>query len=1297
MTRKLFWMIFVAPVAGATAFSAGAEETQNTAAAQSGIQMSEWGRETRLPELAAPARVSAQNSETGIPGFGDFLAEEARTLGAGALDSGQLRGMMANRLIGREDDSAMHWLSSRWKTAPNRLADFLADSAELRLESSPWVESADLEWNPTEDNWSAFSASGVGVLHRWENAALGILPNIERTPEGDKTQGSFGVFHRRTFGRWGVAGVNLFADYADNRDSGEFARWSLGADFQSAWADVFVNRYFGKDSARRLIAASGRQAHYAPDGLDAEFRLHAPRQKWLDGFARFSEWEGRFGQRDDSEFTYGMALTPIYGPLAGLRAEMSTGDETKFQIQYGRIIGAENSLVRAAPFAPERALLAPAVRENDILIRSANLLDAEPPALLPPSESRQFITDDNVPSYLRDAYEQCRWTGDISDWISNTPSADLQAITDYQWAVSVTTAAASDDNFDDLCQALRFQGDPNHRDSGNGNTPLHFAAKAGALKNVKLLILAGADPTPLNIYRKNALEAASDVFEALLSSGEGVEYCETASLSDTKGKLCEIGRILRAHGAECRAIGTSAGNALCDVNTSGYRAINHRNFVRPGRHVLADGLLTVTMHSELQSYSAADNYLNADSPFYSGINRPAVALLNIVDAKLMLANNGMNLPSEFGSISNPYSGGVRIKYLGFDRPPYVRIHEDGFVTPYTYKEQEDNHGGRSPIAEMSVIVLTGTVQYTSITENPQTVNQLATILVTVKNPEIVPPDSLRRAHSTQKGRLFGTEARMSAGDVRFEIVQTGSNLALETSGKEVIVNIQDYLPLGENYYATLRAHFSRDGTALNTDEFAFTITVLRTPLPTLSAEDGDWRAPQVNYAAPGYSGALFSITVATPVTDYDYSVSASGWHAAVSAIRGNIGVIRAFQIPTGTHTGTVSVALNHGSVHMTILSAAFTVTVLPQMSPVSHTVGLNGSGSLTVLAADSRLTGPVFAPDITTTVSYRTLTVNSIGQVDLRFTLELNGVSHLPIKLTASNMLGAISVTFHVTNSCMATARMATTTPQRTLDSNLRRHAQRTTSDAIEVCRLLLQGADPNADSVYPLHEAAKVNEVEKVALLLDFGADVNRKNGSDRTPMHFAAQGGAYEAAVLMYNTANPLFNQVDSNGNNELHLIGSSVESRNSSFTRADLAQFLINRGVSVNARNQGNQETPLHLATRTDQQGVMRVLLQNGANPNAVAPGHLCRTPLHHARSRQRAQILVEAGAIINPRMVANNSSDNGKTPMDTVSNSEARAYLQPLGGCYGGSHSATPTPRCLGNGGSYQCPNSGATAQ
>ena len=104
-----------------------------------------------------------------------------------------------------------------------------------------------------------------------------------------------------------------------------------------------------------------------------------------------------------------------------------------------------------------------------------------------------------------------------------------------------------------------------------------------------------------------------------------------------------------------------------------------------------------------------------------------------------------------------------------------------------------------------------------------------------------------------------------------------------------------------------------------------------------------------------------------------------------------------------------------------------------------------------------------------------------------------------------------------------------------------------------------------------------------------------------------------------------------------------------------------------------------------------------LDSGQLRGMMAPGHLCRTPLHHARGRQRAQILVEAGAIINPRMVANNSSDNGKTPMDTVGNSEARAYLQSLGGCYGSSHSSTPTPRCLGNGGSYQCPNSGATAQ
>ena len=1287
MTRKLFWMIFVAPVAGATAFSAGAEETQNTAAAQPGIQMSEWGRETRLPELALPARFGAQNSETGIPGFGDFLAEEARTLGAGALDSGQLRGMMANRLIGREDDSAMHWLSSRWKTAPNRLADFLADSAELRLESSPWVESADLEWNPTEDNWSAFSASGVGVLHRWENAALGILPNIERTPEGDKTQGSFGVFHRRAFGQWGVAGVNLFADYADNRDSGEFARWSLGADFQSAWADVFVNRYFGKDSARRLIAASGRQAHYAPDGLDAEFRLHAPRQKWIDGFARFSEWEGRFGQRDDSEFTYGMALTPIYGPLAGLRAEMSTGDETKFQIQYGRIIGAENSLTRAAPFAPERALLAPAVRENDILIRSANLPDAEPPALLPPSESRQFITDDSVPSYLRDAYEQCQWAGDISDWVSNTPSAELQAITDYQWGISVTTAAGDDDNFDDLCQALRFQGNPNHR-GNHGDTPLHLAAKAGALKNVKLLILAGADPFLLNIDSKNALEVASDTFEPLLSSGEDAGICVSAPLSSAKGKLCEIGRILRAQGAECH----SFGNALCDVDFGEYRPVDHLNFEKAGRHVLAGGILTVTMLAETQRYAADDNYLNADSPFYSGINSPVVALLNLVNASQFTQHGGINLTLQFADSDDSYSGGVRIKYLGFDNPPYVRVHEDGFVIPYTFGEQQREHGEITPIAGMGVITLTGAIQYSSIAENPQTVFQAATILVTVQDPDIIPVD-YPAVNDAYRGALFQTEVRLSAGNVRFEIEQAGSDFALATSGKRVGINILNPLAVGE-YAATLRAHFLRDGIALNTSEFAFSITV--SPYVPPSVEDEDWSAPSIPYAAPGYSGVLFSITATTPVSGVHYALSVSGWSAAISVVRGSVGIISVSDFPAGTLTGQVRATLVNNGLSHSVLAADFAVTVLPPIAPLHYEAHPDLSGVLGTLNIDNRLDSVNVLNAVPGVI--HDISVDRNGRISLPTALSIGVYATLVANITAPNLLGTLRAFVSALGKCVVIDNREAlragmfASALRQLDYNLFIKTDSKYDSDEAMCRFLRQGADPDyvSGGRTPLINAASNDLTVKVSILLDFGGNPNKVGGSaNLAPLHYAATGDSYESArLLLARGGNAALE--DSTGQAPLHKLAAILRT---SHQTDDFARALIGNSRSVVNLKDDNGQTPLYLASRSDNLAVAGALLDNNANPN-LSEEQYCYSPLHIVRSVDMARrLLADSRTEVNQTVrrattrYRHNAPANGSTPLDTLYHSQAAITTLLINnqGCY--RTTANATPQCAGGAGTF----------
>ena len=112
--------------------------------------------------------------------------------------------------------------------------------------------------------------------------------------------------------------------------------------------------------------------------------------------------------------------------------------------------------------------------------------------------------------------------------------------------------------------------------------------------------------------------------------------------------------------------------------------------------------------------------------------------------------------------------------------------------------------------------------------------------------------------------------------------------------------------------------------------------------------------------------------------------------------------------------------------------------------------------------------------------------------------------------------------------------------------------------------------------------------------------------------------------------------------------------------------LCQFLIERGADVNRPLANTGETPLHAALcKAERSGynlVVRVLLANGANPNArtkesVQTGAFMRdcrtkgeTPLHRAAAfgnEEAIQLLLEAGAAIDAKDM------NGDSPLTWAS--------------------------------------------
>lgn len=94
------------------------------------------------------------------------------------------------------------------------------------------------------------------------------------------------------------------------------------------------------------------------------------------------------------------------------------------------------------------------------------------------------------------------------------------------------------------------------------------------------------------------------------------------------------------------------------------------------------------------------------------------------------------------------------------------------------------------------------------------------------------------------------------------------------------------------------------------------------------------------------------------------------------------------------------------------------------------------------------------------------------------------------------------------------------------------------------------------------LHQAVSAGDAPSVRLELGKGADPNRKNPDNLTPLHVAARQG---------------------------HL---------------DIARLLLEKGSDPNRRQDTTARTPLHLAVEHQHEEVAKLLLEQGANPNLVA---------------------------------------------------------------------------------------------
>ena len=371
--------------------------------------------------------------------------------------------------------------------------------------------------------------------------------------------GNVGLFYRQVLGGSGLAGLNVFGDYQDEGADGSFWRWSLGAEYRTAWADVYANRYFPSAVSHRRLVSGGEAERiaYSAGGYDAEVRVHAPGSDWLEGFAEYSLWEGEHGDGDEEGFRYGFRFSPRTGGAAdGFRLEAdydAAGGGLGGRFDYSWTLGEFRRVGGVAAFDPRSHLLSPVERRHAqrVRVRTRDLSWG-------PAVGRSHLSSGG--------------DGDYSCDFSVIPSGGRLTESSEGWEDlhDDLAEAAFENDYRVVCEKLQAGADPDYpgfKRSGNEERALHYAASSrhDAVEIVTLLISRGGHVDALGLNNETALHRAVDsgsfhVAAYLLEqeadvnnkSNNGDADIQRTPLDDAveKGDR-RMAALLRSYGGEC--------------------------------------------------------------------------------------------------------------------------------------------------------------------------------------------------------------------------------------------------------------------------------------------------------------------------------------------------------------------------------------------------------------------------------------------------------------------------------------------------------------------------------------------------------------------------------------------------------------------------------------------------------------------------------------------------------------------------------------------------------------------------
>ena len=175
---------------------------------------------------------------------------------------------------------------------------------------------------------------------------------------------------------------------------------------------------------------------------------------------------------------------------------------------------------------------------------------------------------------------------------------------------------------------------------------------------------------------------------------------------------------------------------------------------------------------------------------------------------------------------------------------------------------------------------------------------------------------------------------------------------------------------------------------------------------------------------------------------------------------------------------------------------------------------------------------------------------------------------------------------------------------------------------AIVLALLLLPLTSVLADSL--VADAAMVDDIERVTLLLRQGEDVNTAQGDGMTAIHWAAENGNGAIADLLVTAGANVDATTRMGGYSALHLA-----SRNGA---SEVVGVLLAAGSNVAAETTTGAVTPLHFAAASGDVNAIRQLVEAGADVNA-RESVWNQTPLMFAVGNNRlnaASALIDLGA-------------------------------------------------------------------